>query len=101
MSILMTRSYAHLAIVNMSYVGLREEGDGKSLIETIKSEFTGSEEAILSTIGQYGNVCCYNRSEFVDTRGRRRWCHSEVYGRSEVNLIYYLPPNTRVRKSKE
>lgn len=53
MSILMTRSYAHLAIVNMSYVGLREEGDGKSLIETIKSEFTGSEEAILSTIVKF------------------------------------------------
>lgn len=88
MSILMTRSFAHLAAVFEAYNNMREGDDDKTLIGSIQSEFTGSEEAILVSIVKFALNPIGYWAELL------RSCVEGV-GTSERRLLY-----TVVRRSE-
>ena len=51
MSVFMTRSWEQLAATIQAYEELRGDEEEKTLLSVVKSEFTGSEEKLLTTIG--------------------------------------------------
>ena len=53
MSVFMTRSWEQLAATIQAYEELRGDDEEKTLLSVVKSEFTGSEEKLLTTIGKH------------------------------------------------
>lgn len=88
MSILMTRSYAHLAVVLETYNGMREGDDDKTLVSSIQSEFTGSEEKLLTTIVTFA----LGEADYYAERLRN--C-VEGIGTSERRLLYTVVKRDR------